>query len=202
MPTISENLQTLIGIKAGLKEALDNQGKAPTDALGTYAGLIDGLENPDQIEYCVTVDGENKVYMQVYGEEKVTLTATPNDVREGTSVISNEGYMVGEKFIPSYHTSQGFRVIPAESEFTISKLPKEELYDYTKLQAMTMPFNTTLADSVAVDKVVIDDSVYNAGSTEAVSNVTKDDENKSILLGIINGSSPAIIRYFTFKEVP
>ena len=202
METIAENLQILVDQKQAIKESLENQGKEPTEKISTYAGLIAELENPEQITYCVTVDGENKTYATLYGEERAELTATPNDIRTGTVAITDDGLTTGEKDIPAYHTSQGYRLILANSEFAISNLPKKELYDYTKLQAMTMPFNGSLNNSVAVDRAVIEDKVYNVGSTEVVANVTKDDANKSILLGVINGSTPAIVRYFTYKEVP
>ena len=65
---------------------------------------------------------------------------------------------------------------------------------------MTAIFNKNLTDSVAVDRVVIEDSVYLPGSVEAISTVTKDDENKSINFGITNGDSPSVIRYFTYRE--
>lgn len=203
MATIAENLQTLINHKAAIKAALDRQSKEPTDALGAYAGLIDSLENPDKVEYFVTTGaGEKKAYAQLVGEEKVDLTATANDIREGTVAIIDSGVAEGEKFIPGYHTSQGFRVIDVGSELKIQLLDFDK-YDYTKFQAVITPFNTSLDDSVAVTKAVIEDCVYNANSTDAISNVKKDDANKTILFGIINdGDVPLIIRYFTYKEVP
>ena len=65
---------------------------------------------------------------------------------------------------------------------------------------MTAPYNSSLDDSVAVDRVVIEDSIYLPGTTDPISAVTKDDANKSINLGIMNGKSPSVIRYFTYRE--
>lgn len=96
MPTIAENLQTLIEQKAAIKEALQNQGKEPTDSLSSYADLIGSLENPDRIIYCLTVDGVNKTYAQLHSEEKVTLTATEDDIRLGTTAITSSGYTEGK----------------------------------------------------------------------------------------------------------
>ena len=201
MPTIAENLQTLVNQKAAIKTALENQGKEPTDSLGSYAGLIDGLENPDNVVYFVTADdGETETFANLHGKEKVELTATENDVRVGTSVISKHGYMEGTKDIPGYVTSQGFISIKPNCNMEIGL--SDDKYDYTKLQAMIMPYNSSISNSVAVDKVVIDDKVYNANSTEVVSIVSKDATNKSISLGITNGDNIVVIRYFTYKEVP
>lgn len=203
MKTIAENLQTLLDNKKAIKEALESKGKAPSDTFSTYPDLIKELDNEEQVSYVLSnADGSKKIYAQLSDKAPVKLTATPNDIRENTVAITNDGVTEGTKEIPAYHTTQGYQLIPANSEFKISKFPKEDLYDYTKLQAMTMPYNTSLNDSVAVDRAVIEEQVYNAGSTEAVSNVTKDDASKSILLGIVNGDTPAIIRYFTYKEVP
>ena len=65
---------------------------------------------------------------------------------------------------------------------------------------MTSPYHVSLSTSVADERVVIDDSVYPTGSLEPISTVTKDDENKSINFGIMNGDSPSVIRYFTYRE--
>ena len=48
--------------------------------------------------------------------------------------------------------------------------------------------------------MVIENSVYLPGTTEPISTVTKDDANKSINFGIMNGDTPSVIRYFTYRE--
>lgn len=198
METIADNLQILVDEKRAIKQSLINHKKEPTDKIATYSDLIDELENPDDITYLVTLDGENSAYTVLHGQEKVELNATPNDVRVGTTVVAENGVMDGKKVIPSYHTEQGVKIIPANSELKIKFI--DEQYDYTQLQAMTAPYNTCLADSVAVNRVVIDGSVYNTGSTTPVSSVTKDTENKTIDLGIVNGEFVSVIRYFTYRE--
>lgn len=198
MATIAENLQTLINIKANIKAALENQNKTPTESFATYPDLIDGLENPDNVSYCVTVDGEKKVFAQLYGEEKVTLTATPNDIRLDTSAITNEGYTEGEKEIPSYQTTRGAVAIRANGEFKITSL--KERYDYTELFCVIAPYNTSLSNSVAADKTVLYDAVYPVGSTEKLADVIKDAVNKVVDLGIVNGEQPYVIQFMTYKE--
>ncbi len=147
----------------------------------------------------LTDDNGNEITGVVVGEETVFTANAATDIREGKVAATSEGVVTGSKIIPSYHTTVGYRAIPADTAFDIP-LPLENRYDFTELQAMIMPYNTTLADSVAVDKVIIDGSVYSAGSTRVISTVTKDSENKTISLGIVNGNTPAIIRYFTYKE--
>lgn len=198
MGTTADKLNHLLNSKNSLKQALENQGKEPTDSLGTYAGLIDSLENPDQVSYCVTIDGENKTYAQLYGEEKVELTATANDIRQNTSAITSEGYTEGQKDIPAYYTTRGFAAILPNSEFKISSL--KDKYDYTELFCLIAPWNTSIEDSVAVDKSVLYDAVYPAGSTEKLADVVKDAVNKAINLGITNGDTPYVIQFMTYKE--
>lgn len=199
MATIQENLQTLADIKADIKVSLENQNKAPTNSFATYSGLVDGLENPDDITYCVTLDGENKTYAQLHGQEKVTLTATANDIRLNTSAITNKGYTEGEKDIPSYYTTRGYVAVRPNGKFEISTL-KNDRYDYTDLQCLIAPWNTSIEDSVAIDKTVLYDAVYPAGSTEKLADVIKDAANKLIDLGITNGTTPYVIHFMTCKE--
>ena len=144
----------------------------------------------------VTEDG--KKYAQLNSQEIVELTATANDIRLGTTAVTEDGVTEGTKDIPLYHTVQGIKLIESNSPFTLSF--GDEQYDYTKLQAMTAPYNSSLDDSVAVDRVVIEDSIYLPGTTDPISAVTKDDANKSINFGIMNGESPSVIRYFTYRE--
>lgn len=143
-------------------------------------------------------DGNEMATGVVVGEETV-FTATDNDVRLGKIYAGDEGVRTGTKDIPSYHTTTGVQFIEANAEFKII-IDEGTLYDYTELQAMTMPYNSSTEDSNAVDRVVIKDKVYNVNSNTAISNVTKNSENKSILFGITNGSNPAVIKFFMYKE--
>lgn len=176
--------------------AEDNESAYPNDGvIGEYY-YKRCFEEAQNVYLLVTEDGEE--FVQLNGQEEVELTATVNDIRLGTTAVTEKGVTTGEKFIPSYHTTQGIKVIRPNSMFILSF--DDNKYDYTKLQAMTAPFNKSLSESVAVDRVVIEDSVYEVGSTESISTVTKDDENKSIDFGIMNGDSPSVIRYFMYRE--
>lgn len=166
--------------------------------------VIDGDVDADDgntIYMLATSDGQHAVMARTLDSvNREPLTATTNDIRLGTTAVTEEGEQVGEKIIPSYHTTAGTRYIPANTEFKI-KIDDGDYYNYTAFQAMIMPYNTTLEDSVMVDKAVIEDKVYNAGQTTVVANVIKDKTNKVISLGITNGETPSIIRFFTYKEI-
>lgn len=133
-------------------------------------------------------------------EQKTVFDATPNDIRAGKVAATEQGVTRGIKEIPAYHTTEGVRAIPAGSEFTIP-LPDGKRYEFTKLQVIICDFNTSLADSVAAVKVCVDGDIYPVGSTVAIASAAADHEAGAINLGIVNeGTTPFIVRYFTYKE--
>lgn len=185
--------EVLKGIADNIRTA---RGTTDKIAFGDLVEQSSGLEVPPEMYLLVDESGNEIVAALV--DEEVTLTATANDVRKGTTVITEEGIITGEKEIPAYVTTQGWRVVTAGSDFMLAHTD----YDYTKLQALFCVFNTNLDDSVATDKVVINDVVYNVSSTEVLSTVTKDHDIGRVLFGITNDSdSRYLIRYFMYKEV-
>ena len=144
-------------------------------------------------------DGKTEIAATVVGEETV-FDATPNDVRTGKKFATSSGVEVGTKDIPTYRTAQGAVIIKPNENFSIV-LEGYSQYDYTKLQCLISKFNTSVDDSVAVDKVVIGDNVYAVNSTIPLAAVTKDAATKSIKLNIKNESSvDYVLRYFTYRE--
>lgn len=143
----------------------------------------------------------NEIATGVVVGEKTIFTATDNDVRSGLVYAGDEGVSTGTMVIPSYHTTEGsVAILPGNNcEIQLSNMDK---YDYTKLQVVVCSYNTSLLDSVSAEKVVINDCLYNVGSTVAISNVSKNADTKTINLGITNSSSDTIVlRYFTYKEI-
>lgn len=194
MPTIAENLQTLVGLKTDIKASLQSQGKEVSDSLSTYAGLIDSLENPDEVTYCVTVDGVNKAYAQLYGEKKVELTATENDIRLGTSAITNTGYTEGIKDIPGYIVRYGKKAVDAGTEAVIPWEP-----GYKTLLVTLAPFNSSIDNSTAVNYTSVDSGIYEVNSTIKISDISIDTDNEQINLGITQDVM-SILRYFIVRE--
>lgn len=164
-------------------------------------------EMKEEIEYMpsgaddnayILVDEFGNEVPAVLTEEEVDLTATANDIREGVVAVTDDGVITGEKEIPSYHTSEGFKLVRSGSDFSVA-FPN---YDYTKLQAIICVFNTSMSDSVAARKVVINDNVYPVDSTVADSEITKNDETKTVDFGITNDlGADCLIRYFSYKEI-
>lgn len=130
------------------------------------------------------------------------LTATAKqDVRLGTTAVTAEGIVTGEKNFPSYETLTGTKVIMPGTELELP-LSKKDAYDFTELQAIICQYNTTVDDSFAADKVCIGDTIYPVSSTNPLSIVTKSNDDKTIKFGLTNESDkPIVIRYFTYREV-
>lgn len=185
--------------------------KAIGDAIRAKTGTTAPLtldEMAESIEYLesdgviaqtyILVDEDGYEIPAVLTEEEVELTATPNDIRIGTTAVTDTGVTTGEKEIPSYHTNEGYRLVPNGSKF-ILPIPG---WDYTKLQAIICPFTTNLDSSVLADKVAIEDRLYNVLSTEVLAEILKDTDNTRVDFGITNTSgSMYLIRYFTYKEI-
>ena len=147
----------------------------------------------------ILVDKDGNEYPAVYVDSDTVITATPNDIRKGTTAITAEGVVEGEKVIPAYITTEGYTAVPENSEFYIP-MPNGK-QDFTKLQCIICPFVGSIDDSVSAEKVVINDAVYIVNSNEKVSTVTTDSAVRTIKLGFVNSSDkPYLIRYFTYKE--
>ena len=75
------------------------------------------------------------------------------------------------------------------------------MYMFTALQCIIAPYNTSLSGSVAADKIAIGNSVYSAGSSDKLSDITQNEETKSVDLNITNNSGkPYVIHYFMYKQ--
>lgn len=147
----------------------------------------------------ILVDQDGREYPAVWVESDTVCNATANDIRKGSVAITPEGVIEGTKEIPAYHTTEGYKLIPAGSELKVTGITH---YDYTKLQALICAFNSTIADSVSTEKVCVGDEIYPVNSTDVVSTVSIEADKKAISFGIVNdGESPVVIRYFTYKEI-
>lgn len=166
-------------------------------ALDRHNGSGGGSGSDDKMFILLDEDGTE--YPAVVVEEETVFDATANDIREGKVAATEEGVTIGTKEIPAYITTEGATIIRAGSQMIIE--PKDNKYAYTKLLAVICAYNTSLADSVAVEKSCVNDHVYLVSSTEVLSEVTIDNDTKTINLGLVNdGTEPVIIRYITYKE--
>ena len=143
-------------------------------------------------------DEDGQELVGVVTNEKAVFDATPNDIRLGKIAATTEGVTQGEKVIPSYNTSEGYKLIPSGSTVKITGVKDCE---YTKLQALICVFNSSISDSVATEKVCINEGVYPVNSAEQIATVVVEEENSAISLGITNESeNPVLVRYFMYRR--
>ena len=148
-----------------------------------------------------TLNGTYSTYAIPASVNVAALDATANDIRTGKAAITNSGYQLGEKDIPSFETTEGKKVVLPNQSFSIL-LSEKDAYNYTGLQIIICLLNTTVDDSVAAEKVVIDNAVYAVNSIIKLSDVVKDVDNKTINLSITNDTENTyVMHYFTNKEV-
>lgn len=167
----------------------------------TPAEMIDAVTNIMETGTYILVDEDGVEVPAVFVDNETVFTATANDIRLGKTAVTEAGVTEGEKEIPGYFTEEGFVEISPGASLTIEMF--SDMCNYTKLQAIVCAFNTTIANSVAAEKVSIDSKVYDVRSTVALTSVVVDTVNQCINFGLSNtGAKPIIIRYFTCKEVP
>lgn len=151
--------------------------------------------------FILTDENGNELTGVVTGEE-VIFTADPvKDIRAGKVAATDAGVVTGSKDIPAYRTEKGYYMILDGDQFSLSSMSKYNMYDYTELQCIIAPFNSNADNSVSSDKIVLYDNVYSVNSNIPLSTVSKNSENKSIDLNIVNNSGmDYIIHYFTYRE--
>ena len=164
-----------------------------------YGNTVGGSGGSGIGKTFILQDEDGNELVGVVVDQNTIFDATANDIRAGKVAATMEGVTTGEKDIPAYNTSEGYKLIPVGSTVKITNLKNCE---YTKLQVLLCKLNTQASDSVATEKVSIDGKVYAVNSTDAISTVTVEAANNAINLGITNdGEKPLIIRYFTYKEI-
>lgn len=167
------------------------------DAGGVFGNAAGGFGMPKSY---VIVDEEGNELTAVLTDNVVVFDATTNDVREGKIFANSEGVTTGTKNIPSYRTTKASKLILPNMSYSIS-LSHFDKYDYTEFQCVIAKRNTSIGNSVAVDKIVIEDNVYEVNSTQPLSQVTKNSDTKSIDLNLVNSTKDIyVIHYFTYRE--
>lgn len=135
----------------------------------------------------------------VVGSEVIFTADASTDIREGKVAATDSGVVTGSAIIPNYQTYEGTKIITNGAPVVLSI---ENNYDYTKLQAIICTFSTSLKNSVAAEKVAIENNVHEVLSTEVVSSIAIDEENHLINFGITNTSgNMQVIRYILYKEL-
>lgn len=162
-----------------------------------YGNMVGGGSAP--LKTLILTDENGNEVVGVVTESVQAFNATPADVRINKTFVSDNGIETGENTI-TYRTEQGVQLIFPGDLFSLS-LPDYDHYDYAQLQCMFALYNTNLENSVAVDKVVLQNGVFAVNSIEKIASVTKDSVVKSINFNMRNDSENIYcIYYFTYKQ--
>ena len=147
----------------------------------------------------VLVDEAGNELTGVITENVQILDATPADVKIGKTFAGDEGILEGTD-TKTYRTTQGMQGVPVGASISIP-LSHYDQYDYTKFQCIITSFNTNLTNSTAAIKISLNDNIYNVGSTDVLSSISKNAENKTIDLNIVNDTGNiVVVNYMTCKE--
>lgn len=161
-------------------------------------GNIVGGGSPVKVIQLEAEDGTT--YEGVIADEAPVIDAGPKDIMLGKKAVTSNGVTVGEREFLSYRTTRSSRVVMPGHAFTIP-LADYNKYDYTQFQCIIVKRNTSLTDSVSADRIGMHDNIYPVNSTDAVSAITKDSDNKVIDLNMTNDTEDIYyIHYFTYKE--
>lgn len=153
---------------------------------------------PAALKTVILMDESGNEFTGVVTDSVQVFSATTDDIKIGKIAATDDGIVEGTD-TRTYRTTQGSFLISPSQNFTIP-LDKYDQYNYTKFQCIISKFNTSFDDSVETDKIVINDSVYRANSTNAISQVTKNNDTKSVDLNIANDTQDTyVIHYMTYK---
>lgn len=147
----------------------------------------------------IITDADGNELTGVVVDQETVFDATAADVRIGKTFASDEGVAQGENTI-TYRTSEGVELIMPGADFCITSLKLYNAYNYTKLQCIITKYVSSM-DQMATEKIVLNNNVYNVGSSISMAQVTKNNEGKTIDLNIINDTDNIyIIYFFTYAE--
>lgn len=193
MPRYSIDGATLDGLADAIRSVTGATVKyTPTE-------MIEEVRNILNAATFILVDADGNEYTAAYLDSDYVCTAKEDDIRIGTTAITADGFTTGTKEISNYRAEEGCVTINSGRAMDIPVF--SDMCQYTVLQAVVCGYNTNVDDSVAAEKVVIDGTVYNVGSTEVLSTVEVDPELQAIKLGITNDNeTPIVIRYMIIKE--
>lgn len=165
----------------------------------TPSEMIDAVTNIMETGTYILVDENGTEVPAVFVDNETVFTATANDIRIGTTAVTEAGVTVGEKEIPTYRATEGHVMIEPGQYIEIRMF--SDMCQYTTMQGVLCAYNTTVDDSLSVEKVAMNDAVYAVRSTAVLANVDVDVNTQTIKLGMTNDDTyPLIVRFMIIKE--
>ncbi len=164
-----------------------------------YGNATGGFGMPKT--FVLTDKNGNEFTGVVVGERAVFTANAAQDIRQGKVAATDAGVVTGSAIIPNYETYAGQKVVEPGCSYKLD-LSDNDMYDYTELQCIICPFDSSMDESVSAERVVIGDNVYGVNSTAVITTITKNKTEKTIDFDLTNTTDiPYIIRFFTYKEL-
>lgn len=161
-------------------------------------GNMVGCYSPMGKTFIIADENGNEI-TGVCVDEEVVFTATADDIKIGKIAATDEGIVEGTD-TKTYRTTQASCLILPGMDFSIP-LDKYNIYDYTKFQCIIAKFNTSAVDSIETNRIAINNKVYPVNSVNEISQITKNENTKSVDLNIINNTDEFyMIHYMVYKE--
>jgi len=152
-----------------------------------YGNKIGGSRDTKTYIISVVDEDQNEI-MQATGvvvDKEEVFDASSVDVMYGRKFASEEGVMVGVNDSPCCRIVNGIHEVVPGVEFLL-KMEERDQWDYTTFTAMMWPKLDEDNPTPRVDKVVVDDAVYDPDGNK-VADVVKDPSTKTIRFLLSNG---------------
>lgn len=132
-------------------------------------------------------------------DEYTEFNATCDDVAVGKVFACDDGVCIGTNDYACCRVTHGEHEVYPGVEFMIT-LEHLNLWDYTYFTATMYPKPTEGNDKRIIDKIVVDDAVYDMFGNK-LADVTKDAGEMTVRLNLFNTTTQTyVLSYFVYRE--
>lgn len=167
-----------------------------------YGNKIGGSRDTKTYIISIVDENNNEMYEAtgIVVDKEEIFDARCQDVMAGRKFASDEGVMSGINDSPCCRITNGIHEVPPGAEFML-KLEERDQWDYDTFHAMMWPKLDEINPSPRVDKVAVDDAVYN-NNGDKIATIVKDAATKTIRFvdgnkRLINNTAFSYLMYFS-----
>lgn len=152
-----------------------------------YGNKVGGSRDTKTYIISMVDEDQNEIFQAtgVVVDKEEIFDAACADVMVGRKFASEEGVMTGVNDSPCCRITSGMHEIAPGLEFLL-KIEERDQWDYTTFTAMMWPKLDADNPTPRVDKVVVDNAVYNNDGIK-IADVIKDAATKTIRFDVGNG---------------
>lgn len=145
-----------------------------------YGNKIGGSRDTKTYIISMVDEDQNEIFEAtgVVVDKEEVFDASCTDVMVGRKFASDEGVMTGTNDSPCCRITTGIHEVAPGVEFLL-KMEERDQWDYTTFTAMMWPKIDETNLTPKVDKIVVDDAVYDPDGTK-IADVVKDAATKTI----------------------